>query len=62
MTADQAARLIEETLEVVAHRCRTLQQGARLPERDALEQEFREWVDPPGSHIDLMICPGTQPG
>ncbi|WP_191964770.1 hypothetical protein [Synechococcus sp. RSCCF101] len=57
MTAEQAAQLIDHTLEHVEQRCALLEQGRQSHDRSALEEEFREWAHPRGSHIDLMLCP-----
>ena len=57
MTAEQAALLIDHTLEHVSERRELLERQNQNHERLALEQEFREWAEPRGSHIDLMLCP-----
>ena len=56
MTSEQAAQLIDHTLALVHDRLQLLQ--AHGPERRALAAEFREWAEPKGGCIDLMLCPG----
>jgi hypothetical protein len=58
MTSEQAAQLIDHTLALVHRRLQALQSDARTPEQLALAAEFREWCDPDGGRIDLMLCPG----
>lgn len=58
MTSEQAARLIDDTLDLVHERLAALQAGALQEERRALAAEFREWRHPTGGHIDLMVFPG----
>ena len=58
MTADQAAKLIDDTLDLVHQRLQDLQARSLGPEQQALAEEFREWRHPAGGHIDLMVFPG----
>lgn len=58
MTSEQAAQLIDATLDQVHHRLNALDAQALPRERQALADEFREWRQPVGGHIDLMIFPG----
>lgn len=58
MTSEQAAQLIDETLDLVHQRLEDLQAQCRPSERRALAAEFREWRHPEGGHIDLMVFPG----
>lgn len=58
MTSEQAAQLIDATLDQVHQRLEDLQLQALLGERRALAAEFREWRHPEGGHIDLMVFPG----
>jgi hypothetical protein len=58
MTSEQAAQLIDDTLDLVHHRLQDLQARALGPEGQALAAEFREWRQPVGGHIDLMVFPG----
>ncbi|MCP9889960.1 hypothetical protein KBY57_02650 [Cyanobium sp. Aljojuca 7D2] len=58
MTSEQAAQLIDETLDLVHQRLQDLQAQALLQEQHALAEEFREWRHPEGGHIDLMVFPG----
>jgi hypothetical protein len=58
MTSEQAAQLIDDTLDLVHRRLQDLQTQALGPERQALAAEFREWRQPAGGHIDLMVFPG----
>ena len=58
MTSEQAAQLIDHTLALVHRRLQALQSDALTPEQQALAAEFREWCDPDGGRIDLMLCPG----
>lgn len=62
MTSEQAAQLIDQTLALVHERLQDLQREALGPEQRALAAEFREWSDPAGGRIDLMICPGLAGG
>jgi len=58
MTSEQAAQLIEDTLDLVHQRLQTLQALSLQGEQQALANEFREWRHPKGGHIDLMVFPG----
>ena len=58
MTSEQAAQLIDDTLDVVHQRLLDLQASSLLGEHQALADEFREWRHPVGGHIDLMVFPG----
>jgi len=58
MTSDQAAQLIDNTLDLVHQRLQDLQDLSLQAERQALADEFREWRHPVGGHIDLMVFPG----
>jgi len=58
MTADQAARLIDDTLDLVHQRLLDLESNQQEGAHRALAAEFREWRHPSGGHIDLMVCPG----
>lgn len=58
MTADQAAKLIDDTLDLVHQRLQDLQALSLSAEQRALAEEFREWRHPTGGHIDLMVFPG----
>lgn len=58
MTSEQAAQLIEDTLDLVHQRLQTLQALSLQGEQQALANEFREWRHPEGGHIDLMVFPG----
>ena len=58
MTSDQAAQLIDDTLDLVHQRLEDLQAQALPREQRALAEEFREWRNPVGGHIDLMVFPG----
>ena len=57
MTSEQAAQLIDHTLALVHDRLQQLQSHG--PEQRALAAEFREWTEPKGGCIDLMLCPGA---
>ena len=57
MTSEQAAQLIDHTLALVHDRLQQLQ--SQGPEQRALAAEFREWAEPKGGCIDLMLCPGA---
>ena len=58
MTSDQAAQLIDNTLDLVHQRLLDLEAQSLEPEHRALAAEFREWRQPVGGHIDLMVFPG----
>ncbi len=58
MTAEQAAQLIDNTLDLVHPRLQDLQALAVQGEHQALADECREWRHPVGGHIDLMVFPG----
>jgi hypothetical protein len=58
MTSEQAAQLIDDTLDLVHQRLVELEQSRQGHAHRALVEEFREWRHPPGGHIDLMVCPG----
>ena len=58
MTSEQAAQLIDETLDLVHQRLQDLQAQSLPREQHALAEEFREWRHPAGGHIDLMVFPG----
>jgi hypothetical protein len=58
MTSDQAAQLIDNTLDLIHQRLLDLEAQSLLPEHRALAAEFREWRQPIGGHIDLMVFPG----
>ena len=58
MTAEQAAQLIDSTLDQVHQRLQDLQAQSLPAEQRALAAEFREWRHPNGGHIDLMVFPG----
>ena len=58
MTSEQAAQLIDDTLDLVHQRLQDLQASALDREHQALADEFREWRHPVGGHIDLMVFPG----
>ena len=60
MTSDQAAQLIDDTLDLVHQRLQDLQARCLKAEQRALAEEFREWRHPTGSHIDLMVFPGLE--
>jgi len=62
MTSEDAARLIDDTLDLVHQRLISLEHEQQTQERKALAEEFREWRHPSGGHIDLMVCPGFPPG
>ncbi|MEB3266595.1 MAG: hypothetical protein VKN13_08280 [Cyanobacteriota bacterium] len=61
MTSEQAAQLIDATLDLVHQRLVDLDAQALTREHKALADEFREWRQPVGGHIDLMIFPGPAP-
>jgi len=58
MTSEQAAQLIDNTLDLVHQRLQDLQDLSLPDEHKALADEFREWRHPVGGHIDLMVFPG----
>lgn len=58
MTSDQAAQLIDNTLDLVHQRLQDLESRSLEREHMALAAEFREWRQPVGGHIDLMVFPG----
>ncbi|MFN5463582.1 MAG: hypothetical protein ACK40D_12310 [Cyanobacteriota bacterium] len=58
MTSEQAAQLIDNTLDLVHQRLQDLESQALIQEHHALAEEFREWRHPIGGHIDLMVFPG----
>ncbi len=58
MTSEQAAQLIDDTLDLVHQRLQSLEQAKQIRAHRALTEEFREWRHPSGGHIDLMVCPG----
>ena len=58
MTSEQAAQLIDNTLDLVHQRLLDLESQSLDHEHRALAAEFREWRQPVGGHIDLMVFPG----
>ena len=58
MTSEQAAQLIDNTLDLVHQRLQDLEAQALSQDHRALAAEFREWRHPSGGHIDLMVFPG----
>jgi len=58
MTSEQAAQLIDNTLDLVHQRLQDLESQSLSQEHRALAAEFREWRHPTGGHIDLMVFPG----
>lgn len=62
MTSEQAAQLIDDTLDLVHQRLLDLEASDASGEQRALVEEFREWRQPSGGHIDLMVCPGFTAG
>ena len=58
MTSEQAAQLIDNTLDLVHQRLIDLESQSLRAEQNALVAEFREWRQPIGGHIDLMVFPG----
>ena len=58
MTSEQAAQLIDNTLDLVHQRLQDLEAQSLPQEHRALAAEFREWRQPAGGHIDLMVFPG----
>jgi len=61
MTGEDAARLIDDTLDLVHQRLIALAHEQQTQAHQALSEEFREWRHPSGGHIDLMVCPGFPP-
>lgn len=61
MTSEQAAQLIDDTLDLVHQRLISLEHEQQTQAHKALTEEFREWRHPSGGHIDLMVCPGFPP-
>lgn len=57
MTSEQAAALLDDTLDLVHLRLEHLQLSHQGAECQALEAEFREWRHPSGPEIDLVLCP-----
>ena len=57
MTSEQAAQLIDNALDLVHQRLQDLEAQALAQEHKALAAEFREWRQPAGGHIDLMVVP-----
>ena len=57
MTSEQAAQLIDNTLDLVHQRLLDLEAQALPGEPRALAAEFKEWRQPSGGHIDLMVFP-----
>ena len=58
MTSEQAAQLIDSALDLVHQRLQNLEAQAMTMEHKALTEEFREWRQSIGGHIDLMVFPG----
>ena len=58
MNSEQAAQLIDDTLDLVHQRLQELEAAQHQRDQKALAAEFREWRQPLGGHIDLMVCPG----
>jgi hypothetical protein len=58
MTSEQAAQLIDDTLDLVHQRLLDLESNQQASAHQALAAEFREWRHPAGGPIDLMVCPG----
>lgn len=58
MTSEQAAQLIDNTLDQVHQRLQDLEAQSLPHEQRALAAEFREWRQPVEGHIDLMVFPG----
>jgi hypothetical protein len=58
MSGEDAARLIDDTLDLVHQRLMSLEHDQQSQAHKALSEEFREWRHPSGGHIDLMVCPG----
>ena len=58
ITSEQAAQLIDNTLDLVHQRLLDLESQSLDHEHKALAAEFREWRQPVGGHIDLMVFPG----
>jgi hypothetical protein len=61
MTSEDAAQLIDDTLDLVHQRLISLEHEQQTQAHKALAEEFREWRHPSGGHIDLMVCPGFPP-
>ncbi len=61
LTSEQAAQLIDDTLDLVHQRLISLEHEQQIQAHKALIEEFREWRHPSGGHIDLMVCPGFPP-
>ena len=59
MTSEQAAQLIDNTLDLVHQRLQDLESQSRCPEHQALAAEFRESRPPSGGHIALMAFPAS---
>ena len=57
MTSEQAAQLIDDALDLVHQRLIDLEASSLPQERRALAAEFREWRQPVGGQIDLMVFP-----
>lgn len=57
MTSEQAAQLIDDALDLVHQRLIDLEASSLPQERTALAAEFREWRQPSGGQIDLMVFP-----
>jgi len=55
MTSEQASQLIDHTLDLVHQRLQDLESQSMRAEQNALAAEFREWRQPIGGHIDLMV-------
>ena len=62
MTSEQAAQLIDDTLDLVHQRLIELERSQQGCAQRALAEEFREWRHPDGGHIDLMVCPDFPTG
>ena len=58
MTSEDAAQLIDDTLDLVHQRLMSLEHDQQSQAHKALSDEIREWRHPSGGHIDLMVCPG----
>ncbi|MCP9849995.1 hypothetical protein [Cyanobium sp. Morenito 9A2] len=57
MTSEQAAALLDDTLDLVHLRLEHLHRRQQGADGRALEAEFREWRHPSGPEIDLVLCP-----
>ena len=55
MTSEQAAQLIDHILDLVHQRLQDLESQSLRAEQHALAAEFREWRQPIGGAIDLMV-------